>query len=90
MANEQLTATYTSPSDKQLFSKHLPPSRTGDVKAKTDRLSTLRSNITELQSDVNTFLTRKMEEGNAAGGRKADADAKAEEMYGEEEGEDDA
>ena len=90
MANEQLTATYTSPTDKEIFSKDLPPSGAGDVKGKTAYLSALHSNVTELQSDVNAFLTKKMEDGNAAGGKKADADAKAEEMYGEEEGEHDA
>lgn len=90
MADKQLTATYASPSEEQTFSKDLPASNAGDVKAKTAYLSALRSNISNLQSDVNAFLTRKMEAGNATGGKRADADAKAEEMYGEEEGQDEA
>lgn len=87
MANDQLTATYKSPSDQKTFSSELPPAQAGDVKTKTAYLSTLRSNFTHVQSDVNAFLTKKMEEDKAAGDKKADQDAKAEEMYGEEEGE---
>lgn len=88
MANDQLTATYKSPSDQKTFSSKLPAARADDVKGKTVYLSTVRSNITSVQTDVNAFLTKKMEDDKAVGDRKTDQDAKAEEMYGEEEGED--
>lgn len=88
MANDdQLTATYKSPSDQKTFSSELPAAPAQDVKAKTAYLSTLRSNITSVQTEINAFLTKKMEDDKAAGDRKTDQDAKAEEMYGEEEGE---
>lgn len=89
MAQPQLTATYVSPSDKQTVSSDIPSSpQAGDVKAKTEYLSALRSNITQMQSDVNALLTKKMEEekSSGAGGKRDDGDAKAEEMYGEEGG----
>lgn len=92
MAVPQLTATYNSSSDKQTLSadvSSLP--QEGDVKAKTAYLFTLRTNITQMQSDVNTLLTKKMEDEKASSvdGKKDDRDAKAEEMYGEEGGEED-
>lgn len=92
MGNSQLTATYTSPSDtRAISSSNLPsPPQEGDVQAKTTYLSALRSGITQVQSDVNALLTRKMgEEKDAsdAGGKKDERDERAEEMYGEEGGE---
>lgn len=93
MAPAQLTATYTSPSERHTISSDLPPvPQGGDVKAKTAYLCALRSNIAQMQSDVNALLTRKMDEkkGSVADSKKDDWDAKAEEMYGEEGGEEDA
>lgn len=88
MAPPQLTATYISPSDKQVLASDLPSQQgqNGDVQAKTDYLAALRSNITQMQDDVNTLLTKKMEEEKASGAGGKKDDAKAEEMYGEEGG----
>ena len=92
-----LTALYSSPSDVHTFARSLPSLpqdlEKQTVQAKTAYLSALRSSITQMQSGVNAFLTRKMEEDKAAeaaaGVKKKAADEKAEEMYGEEEGEED-
>lgn len=90
MSTTPLTATYASPSESQTLSSDLPAApHAGDMKGKTAYLSALRSNIAQMQSDVNGLLTRKMEEDKAGPGegKKDDRDAKAEEMYGEEEAE---
>ncbi|KAF1820879.1 uncharacterized protein K489DRAFT_371858 [Dissoconium aciculare CBS 342.82] len=95
----QLTADYHGPDGAHRIAKDLPqtPAAAGseegsDVEAKTEYLSALRNNVVQLQADINTFLTQKMEEDKAAGadaqdGRKADE--KEEEMYGEEDPEHD-
>lgn len=46
-------------------------------------LAELQTSLKTLQSDLNTFLTERMEEDKALGASKVD-DAKAEETYGEE------
>ena len=60
-----------------------------DVKSKTAYLSALRANIVHMQSDVNAFLTKKMEEEKVIetgkAGRSQAKEEKAEEMYGEED-----
>ena len=95
MSIQHLTAEYQSPSSQQNFSCDLPspPSdpKTLDVKAKTAYLTALRSNIGKMQSEVNTFLTKRMEaEKRIADGEANGSDAKEkkeEEMYGEEDAE---
>lgn len=78
-----LGAAYTSPTaaKNRTFSTPLPP--TAD---KTAYLSALRSSVVQLQTDVNAFLTQRMDEdkqASAANGAEVD-DAKEEENYGEE------
>ena len=84
-----LTATYASPSGTQAFSHTLPTSSANNVTEKTAYLSTLRSKSSELQSDINAFLTQKMEEDvKAAEGRpskRSKKEEREEEMYGEED-----
>ena len=86
-----LTALYTSPTSTHTFSSALPALPASDkVQEKTDYLSSLRTNISKLQDDVNTFLTQKMEEdkaaeGAGAGGKRSKDEEREEEMYGEED-----
>lgn len=92
-----LTANYTSPTSTHTFSSSLPTLQPGNASTeeKTAYLSALRSNVSQLQGDVNTFLTQKMEEDKA---REAEAvggadgkrvrmkdEEREEEMYGEED-----
>jgi hypothetical protein len=98
----QLTATYQSSDASHGFTKDLPAiigagdkEAGGDsVEQKTAYLSALRTDIVQLQADINAFLTQKMGEdqkaaGGGAQGKSAAADQKEEEMYGEEDPEDD-
>jgi hypothetical protein len=77
-----LTATYASPttSTPKVFTSELPtlssPPSTQDRVAYLAELSSL---LMTLQSDLNSFLTQKMEEDMSKGD-----DAKDEETYGEE------
>lgn len=87
----QLTAVYTSPSSTHTMAAALPSNPDpANLESKTAFLSALRSNLTTLQSQVNDFLTEKMEQDKAvvvAGAREMgnrDEDEKAEELYGEE------
>ena len=98
MSTTQLTATYQSPDSSQTFSSDLPslPSDPSaqDVISKTVYLSALRSNIVQMQSDVNAFLTKKMEDDKASEAGKASGkrtkEEQEEDMYGEEDPEADA
>jgi len=78
-----LSATYNSPTTSQTFTHPLPSTPTPSTKEKTAYLSALRKSVTQLQEDVNTFLTSKMEEDKALAGEKMDEKAE-EENYGEE------
>lgn len=65
----------------------------GNVEEKTAYLNALRSKNTELQTEINTFLTQKMEEDattaeggkGQSGGKKSKKEEREEEMYGEED-----
>lgn len=66
-AKATLHATYTSPTESKIFSNFLsapPPSSHSPtaVKDKVNYLSSLRASTKQLQEDINTFLTQKMEE----------------------------
>jgi hypothetical protein len=97
MAETQLKASYRSSEASKTFTSNLPYMRAGeegnDVKVKTAYLSVLRSGIGQMQSDVNAFLTRKMEEEKASQSGTKDAgkakEEREEEMYGEEDPEND-
>jgi len=89
---QQLTASYASPSTSKTFTTDPLPQSSNNVEQKTAYLSALRSNISTLQGDINTFLTQKMEEDKAAEGndsKKSAADEREEDFYGEEDPEKD-
>ncbi|KAK5719827.1 hypothetical protein LTR17_015116 [Elasticomyces elasticus] len=95
MASQSLSAAYASPTASQTFTASLPslPSdpKTQSVAEKTAYLSALRAGATQIQAEINAVLTQRMEDDKmteAAGKLKLQED-KAEEMYGEEEGEED-
>lgn len=58
------------------------------VRAKTKYLAELRGKVSQLQIEINTFLTQKMEEDKKAaeahGQKVSEIEAKEEENYGEE------
>lgn len=86
-----LKADYASPSCSKTFHHALPTSSTTSTAEKTQYLSALRKSVVQLQEDVNTFLTSKMEEDKALAfkaGLKVD-DKQEEDDYGEEGVEDD-
>ena len=86
-----LQAEYRSPSSSKTFI-HVLPSSTFSTAEKSQYLSALRQSVTQLQEDVNAFLTSKMEDDRALAskdGLKVD-DKKEEENYGEEGVGDDA
>ena len=84
-----LTADYVAPSGTHEFSHELPSASAKNVTDKTAYLSALRSKNTELQGEINAFLTQKMEEDvKAAEGRptkRSKKEEREEEMYGEED-----
>jgi len=90
-----LTATYNSAisSTTHTFSRPLPTA-SADIttEERTNYLAVLRSSVIEVQDEINTFLTQKMEEdkatalavgGDGSGKAKVDEE-KEEEGYGEE------
>ena len=84
-----LTASYASPSGSHAFSHTLPSPSATNVTEKTTYLSTLRSKSADLQSEINAFLTQKMEEDVKAAeggvGKRSKKEEREEEMYGEED-----
>jgi hypothetical protein len=81
-----ITVKYTAPStEPQLFQRSLTtcPSNPS-TEQRTDYLGELRSSISQVQADINAFLTQKMEEDNAKSGQSNVNDEKEEENYGEE------
>ncbi|KAF2141265.1 uncharacterized protein K452DRAFT_318917 [Aplosporella prunicola CBS 121167] len=75
-----LRATYASPSDNdKAFTREIAP--TPD---KTAFLAALRTSVTELQAEVNAFVTQKMDDDKKAAGIDDKNDAALEENYGEE------
>ncbi|KAL8801568.1 MAG: hypothetical protein Q9182_004354 [Xanthomendoza sp. 2 TL-2023] len=84
-----LTAHYTSPTTgSRTFTHPLATSTTSSLAEKTAYLSTLRASVTQLQSDINEFLTSKMDEDKALAAKtglseKVDEN-KEEDFYGEE------
>lgn len=86
----KLKAEYSSPGTSKIFTHPLPSSHTTTTKTKIAYLSTLRSSVVQIQDEINTFLTSKMEEDKALA-LKAGVNAdykRAEENYGEEAEED--
>jgi Gon7 family len=85
--NKSVSATYTAPSAEEKVFGHQLPTISPDIST-NDRvayLAALRQKTTELQSQINTFLTQKMEEDKTRAGASAAADDEHEEdNYGEE------
>lgn len=81
-----LKAEYTAPAHSKTFAHGLPALSITSTAEKSAYLSALRIAVVQLQKEVNTLLTAKMEEDKAlasmAGG-KVD-DKQEEENYGEE------
>ncbi|KAH7075412.1 hypothetical protein BKA63DRAFT_565496 [Paraphoma chrysanthemicola] len=85
-AMPSLEATYTSPTEStpKVFTSELPAlSSPPSTQDRIAYLAALSTSLKNLQGEVNTFLTQKMDEDKALGASKAD-DAKFEETYGEE------
>ena len=88
----EMKASYTAPeAAPESFKQPLAScSAKPSTEERTAYLTSLRNSITDMQDQINVFLTKKMEEDN----QKADAtiaaqDAKEEENYGEEAVEED-
>ncbi|KLJ11355.1 hypothetical protein EMPG_13378 [Blastomyces silverae] len=93
-----LHATYTSPDTTHTFAHTLSASvprssSSSDTPAKTAYLTELRGAVSTLQTEVNEFLTARMDEDNnnnrqaSAGGAdktKSERERREEENYGEE------
>jgi len=93
----ELSAEYISSTGQKTFTSPLlsATAATRSTADKTAYLSDLRAKVTQLQQDINTFLTAKMEEDRAAdeaaGVAKTNAaEDKEEDMYGEEDPENDS
>ena len=86
MSHIFVTAEYKSPNGPHAFNtpSATPAQSNGTsltAAEQANHLHSIRTSVANLQTDVNTFLTQKMEEDK--GSSKAE-DAKAEENYGEE------
>ena len=91
-----LTATYSSPShdseNPHTFNRPLatslglsrPAEPSGNTQAKTAYLSELRTATTELQAEINEFLTQRMEEDKAVASAAAGAGGNEREKKEEE------
>ncbi|MCJ1397786.1 hypothetical protein MMC11_000982 [Xylographa trunciseda] len=88
-----LKANYASPTESHSFEHPLEALPVQlSTEEKTAYLSALRSSVAQLQEEVNTFLTAKMEEDKAITVQRTGIidDKKEEENYGEEVVEDEA
>lgn len=93
--NHHLTTTTTDTTTPAPVSSSAQQNKSTDaVKAKTAYLAELKNLATTLQSEINVFLTERMEEdkkAEEARGRKiSEKESKEEENYGEEVAEDDS
>jgi hypothetical protein len=80
-----LTAVYTSPTATNTFSSPLESAPTQHTSSteKSQYLGDLRRKVSQLQHDINQFLTEKMDQDKAATDAPND-DHIEEDMYGEE------
>jgi phosphoribosylanthranilate isomerase len=90
-ASAKLSADYKSPTGQHTFSYGVPAvSEKQSTEETTDFLAKLRQSAVQMQQDINTFLTQKMDEDKAMESTKGvqhkakvDED-KEEDNYGEE------
>ena len=85
MDGPQLEATYSTPTETASFATKLPALPVQDVKGKTEYLAALRTSLTQMQGQVNTLLTQKMEDEKTRGDKAAIDEEQAEATYGEED-----
>jgi len=92
----ELIATYSSPTNNHTFNYPLQTiSSDASTKEKTSYITDLRTKTSQLQSDINAYLTERMEEDKAqevakgAAKKSARDEQREEDMYGEEVGEED-
>lgn len=93
MATQQLNlqAIYTTPDATQTFQHAIPVDSTpGSLATKQAHLTALQSLVPKLQTEVNAYLTARMEEDKKAQGQISEKEAEEEANYGEEVVEDDA
>lgn len=93
MAAQQvnLQAVYTAPDATQTFQHEIPVETNADpLAAKQAHLKALQTLVPKLQTEVNVFLTERMEEDKKAQGAISEKEAKEEENYGEDVVEEDA
>lgn len=85
-------ATYTTPNEgTKVFRQTVPEIKERpSTEERTEYLTALRAGIVQVQSEINVFLTNKMEEDKAKAGQAALNDEKEEENYGEEIADDDS
>lgn len=104
-SSAEVKASYSSSSGKQAFSHSLTTKASLDKiyetdepasfsKAKTNYLSELRTSVKQMQSEINVFLTAKMEQDKKALATNGQTNGKGkdeieEEKYGEEDVEED-
>lgn len=86
MANQTLSAVYSSPQSNHPF-QHTIPIETNNPKQ--SHLASLQTLVPQLQDEINVFLTERMEEDKRtaeAQGHKSvsEKEAQEEENYGEE------
>ncbi|KAH0388375.1 hypothetical protein KCU89_g16859, partial [Aureobasidium melanogenum] len=82
-----LTAVYTSPTATNTFSSPLQsaPTQPSSSTEKSQYLGDLRQKVSQLQDDINQFLTKKMDQDKAATeGAASKHEDIEEQMYGEE------
>ena len=87
-----LRAIYSSSNDSKIFPIPLNGIQPTDTASKVQFLSNLRASTKQLQDNINTFLTAKMEEDKAASSSTTNGsstnikkrDEEEEENYGEE------
>ena len=86
--SNHIAVEYTSPTSTQTFSSPLSatPTSQSSVQEKSQYLADLRANVSQMQDDINSFLTKKMDEDKAAqeGQSSAKDEEREEQMYGEE------
>lgn len=82
---QTLSASYTGPVKSKVFEvkvSELPTSPS--THERINYITQLRSNVKDVQEQINGFLTKEMEEDNAVAGATKISDSKEEENYGEE------
>lgn len=96
IARPCIKAIYGSPDGSNTFRQPISSPQPTDTKSKAEYMNSLRSATKSLQSNINEFLTAKMEQDKQAaaqsitnGTKHKPRDEEEEENYGEEKVEDD-